>query len=446
MDIKVKPVIHVKKDEDCPGKPGILKPRCKTAAIICHGMGQQVKFETLSFVSDIISNYGQEKDNVREADVRLIYHDNSKIPRAELTISDDEGNDRDIHLYEIYWASVTEGRVNAWHTLAFLIRSSRSAIWFSLKGSFERRIFGSKKKLPVKHYTSILVFIFLILLLALSLLYFAGIYISVVSIAAWIYGITSGFIVMPLFRIFPASFFDLIENNYNIFLIINLIAALFLLKGKSILKQYVGDVVAYVSSFRLSKFALIRAEIQKHAFDLARFVYCLKKEGGENIYEYDRIIFIGHSLGSLIAYDTLNAIINEFMATDGNSPAADRTKLLLTFGSPLDKTAFIFRNQKDNLPVREALAEATQPMIQNYKYRPEEWINIYSNLDIISGYLDYYDDPHMKEDSPEGKKYWSKKIKNIKDWSCWIPFAAHNQYWKSKVLAESIMKALKKTN
>ena len=118
---------------------------------------------------------------------------------------------------------------------------------------------------------------------------------------------------------------------------------------------------------------------------------------------------------------------------------------MLTLGSPLDKTAFIFRTQKDNLPVREGLAEATQPLIHNYKYRPDEWINIYSNLDIISGYIDYYDDPDMKEDSPEGKKYWSRKVKNIIDWSCWIPLAAHNQYLKSTLLSDTLMKVLKKT-
>ena len=32
-------------------------------------------------------------------------------------------------------------------------------------------------------------------------------------------------------------------------------------------------------------------------------------------------------------------------------------------------------------------------MIQDYAYRPKQWINIYSPWDIISGYLDLYDLP-----------------------------------------------------
>ena len=44
----------------------------------------------------------------------------------------------------------------------------------------------------------------------------------------------------------------------------------------------------------------------------------------------------------------------------------DRTKLLLTFGSPLDKTAFVFATRGDASEARGRLAEARQPLIKSY--------------------------------------------------------------------------------
>jgi hypothetical protein len=73
---------------------------------------------------------------------------------------------------------------------------------------------------------------------------------------------------------------------------------------------------------------------------------------------------VGRSLGSVVAYDTLNGLLNEDVSR------STRTQLLLTFGSPLDKTAFLFRAQSEFSDVREALAAATQPLIVDYALRP----------------------------------------------------------------------------
>ena len=102
----------------------------------------------------------------------------------------------------------------------------------------------------------------------------------------------------------------------------------------------------------------------------------------------------------MLAYDTLNAAIN----LDLTSPlkerrdVAGRTTRLITFGSPLDKTAFLFRNQSNHVkdPLREQMACAFQPLILDYegiRKKPGFWINLWSPMDIISGSLDYYDAP-----------------------------------------------------
>jgi len=59
------------------------------------------------------------------------------------------------------------------------------------------------------------------------------------------------------------------------------------------------------------------------------------------------VVWVGHSLGSVVVYDALNALLtDDALAKDDNKVRAiARTRLLLTFGSPLDKIAFIFAAQ-----------------------------------------------------------------------------------------------------
>src|SRR6185436_4272746 len=99
---------------------------------------------------------------------------------------------------------------------------------------------------------------------------------------------------------------------------------------------------------------------------------------------YDQVVVVGHSLGSVIAYDTLNGVISHDAIKNqepGQKPwnTVEKTKLLLTFGSPLDKTAFIFRAQVDENPTREALAASKQPLLEEqHRYRPAFWVNVWS--------------------------------------------------------------------
>ena len=90
---------------------------------------------------------------------------------------------------------------------------------------------------------------------------------------------------------------------------------------------------------------------------------------------YDNIIVVGHSLGSVISYDVLNHMLvdDEIARTAGHSEqilqVQERTKLLLTFGSPLDKTAFLFRIKGGTDELREAAAANWQPLIRVWQHR-----------------------------------------------------------------------------
>lgn len=199
------------------------------------------------------------------------------------------------------------------------------------------------------------------------------------------------------------------------------------------LVQYVGDVAAYVSAHTVDRFAEVRQRIKDAVGARARAVYAAAGDAA-----YDGVILVGHSLGSVVTYDVLNRLINEDeLHRPVNGPVyevARRTRLLLTFGSPLDKTAFLFATQTRRMSVaREALATTTQPLIQDYAFRTMRWVNIYSPWDIISGALNYYDAPDTPV--PPG-------IDNKADPDATTLLAAHTEYWGNRLLRRTLAAAL----
>jgi pimeloyl-ACP methyl ester carboxylesterase len=194
---------------------------------------------------------------------------------------------------------------------------------------------------------------------------------------------------------------------------------------RSFLIQYAGDVAAYVQPQVVDRFHEIRQAIKNTVWRTARAVYSAT--------EYDEIILVGHSLGSVVVYDALNRMLVDRALGGGLAPeVASRTRLLLTFGSPLDKTAFIFSTQGAGTEAREALAASVQPLIERELLRPR-WVNIYSRWDIISGGLDYYDRPDRSNRNP---------VENIKDASASTLLAAHVEYWRNPILFKTIIDAL----
>ena len=199
------------------------------------------------------------------------------------------------------------------------------------------------------------------------------------------------------------------------------------------LRQYVGDVAIYVSSHKVSRFAATRRAIQDTCTRVARCIYEAREADGRTAL-YDRIVVVGHSLGSVVAYDTLNAILREDEATGLPLQADQRTAALITFGSPLDKTAYVFRSQQPGEhDIREALSSAYQPLVSDYRYRPRRWLNLHSWLDWISGSLDYYD-------SSPGAEGGTRRVENVCDMQATTPVIAHTEYWVGSTLARELWK------
>jgi hypothetical protein len=222
-----------------------------------------------------------------------------------------------------------------------------------------------------------------------------------------------------------------------------LAGASWFVRGK--LVQYVGDVAVYVTPQSLDRFAELRTKIKDVVSSVVCAVYRHGADGSAPA--YDRIAVVGHSLGSVAAYDALNAAINaDQLDAAGGWRVVPRTCLLLTFGSPLDKTAFIFQAQGHSTgETREALAAAVQPLIQDYAYRSFPWVNVWSPADIVSGELEYYDDTREKL-LGESEEAWkarlelreAHKVKNLADPGAVTPLAAHTQYWDNPMVFQQL--------
>ena len=196
---------------------------------------------------------------------------------------------------------------------------------------------------------------------------------------------------------------------------------------RELMIQFPGDVAAYISTHTLDRFQDIRTKIKDSVGKVAKAIY-----SGD---EYEGVVWVGHSLGSVVVYDALNALIMDDELAQQPARAVARTRLLVTFGSPLDKIAFIFASQWVRATEsREALAASFQPLILDYeRFRGIPWVNIWSPADIISGSLDFYDDPAKSN---------GREVRNLVDGRATTPLLAHVEYWDNRLLFEQIYAGL----
>jgi len=173
------------------------------------------------------------------------------------------------------------------------------------------------------------------------------------------------------------------ENAVTALIVAAFITIYLIVIAREILTQIIGDIAIYLSANGLGEFRKTRLDIQDTIFNVMKSVYGQRDAAGNLL--YDRVIVIGHSLGSIIAYDVLNRLINLEIIEEQELAVRKRTIMFLSTGSPLDKSAWIFQSQKlRTVTVREALGSAVQPLILRYKNRPPYWINVYSNEDPVS--------------------------------------------------------------
>jgi hypothetical protein len=487
----------------------------RVAIIVHHGMGQQVPYETIEGVANAIQTHaGEQPEAPVVRHVRLGVEGKDEVEpelvRAELRLKLEDDGVRehfDVHIYESYWAPLTEGQVTISDVIWFLLRAGWNGWLNTSCGTFQRWLFAQEHKFKLPKIW--LMFVLTLLVALITSLVFINAVLAAAA-ASHAIGSTSAFpsgpmlatltwdillldiaavaVVLGIFVFGRWSFLPsrivawvLIYGAAIVIIAAAVLMALHLEGGlwplmansgwfawvtknplevlalwiaellaaaavRWALIEYVGDITAYIAAYSVSKFWKLRQDIRDAAMKVTRAVYRAKTDKGDDFLYY-KIIVVGHSLGSVISYDTLNALLLESGNSDQPLHVSERTRMLLTFGSPLDKTAFLFRTLKDmHSEIREVGAAAVQPMIADYAYRPAEWVNLWARADIISGELDYYDPPTTKNArNPAAVVAVTanpKRINNVPDKQATTPLKAHVEYWKGNLLAAELWRAI----
>jgi hypothetical protein len=483
--------------EEAGGPP----PRPKIAVFAAHGMGQQIPFQTMDDIARGLLKVSQAGPQtvVRTRTVKLPSGGQQmNLQRIEFDTNDAQGQPVEVHVYEGYWAPLTQGKLSARDVITFLIDGILNGI---KKGGapFRRWLFGGMKEPQCSPGTTRRLVVFLLFLLSLLLFNAVigavalGRYVKIsmgrsaqwpsdtllpaistvitwFCVAALIYGLLL-FITM---RVKPkqspgqnkgwVAWNNVLWKLFFVLLFLTIVAGLAILVlivwerfwpgsfktvvgswpmvapgwwpivwaslfGISLFVrwfviQYVGDVAAYISPHKLDRFMDMRQKIRQWVADVAQAIYSAESAPGVPL--YDRIGIIGHSLGSVVVYDVLNRLMIEDELGARKLKVADRTRVLVTFGSPLDKVAYLFALQgHQTTDTREALAASVQPLIQSYPlFRGKlAWVNVHALHDIFAGALDFYDDTSDPNYQP------GMEVINEVDENAVLPLVAHTEYW-----------------
>ena len=220
--------------------------------------------------------------------------------------------------------------------------------------------------------------------------------------------------------------------------------------------EYAKDVPIYCLHNQRSKYSDIRENLLSGA--VGELIGLL-----ESPEDYKQIIVVGHSLGSVIAYDALNRIARDLSSS---SPSLDDTQAqnirgLVTFGSFLDMVAFFFEAEKhvpkENCIERQIAVErhcfrtpaarSESNPIDYSKLDKVKWVNFYhpddfvANQPLISYELDEND--QMLCNKKGGKageltrwEWLQYKIPFVKSWKRHMD--AHGSYWKDENMYQKI--------
>ena len=155
--------------------------------------------------------------------------------------------------------------------------------------------------------------------------------------------------------------------------------------------------------------------------------------GGESL-TFQRVVWVAHSLGTVISYNVLSALFQKAAALDLAGDVEQKQGIALfrsaltrfvTMGSPLDKVAFLYK-QESLRPWpwpeegRRAMLKGGEFLNSKDPSTTEWWVNFYHVFDPVSGALQ---SPFICGNQPPS---------NLHIRSGWIPGLAHIAYWKDR--------------
>lgn len=373
-----------------------------TAFVVIHGIGEQSPFETLDAFASNITEYFKKQGALPKLR-HLIERRRSANgkPWEESYVRIDLARHSPIDVHEFYWAYVTEEEISVPEVWRWVEQTLAATKTFYREN--EDLYLKFKERRGSRHF---------------SLGWVAWLLrISTILYPLWM----AGKLLLKLSGIFSRATW------------ISSILSWLGQKTRWVIVGYLGDIAIYTTTDEKSKYYRIRQEILEESQALLEEVL--------NNPQYDRVIVAGHSLGSVIAYDTLNRINIKANLPDGRKLPIAKLSGLVTFGSPLDKIAFFFRHHtpKNEYVRRQILdhlhsfkakrldaQKNTEPVSDPLKPKLDAipWINFYSRKDPVSGHLDFYkinEEDNIALDLPQS---WG---------------VAHTGYWTSDKFYEDIV-------
>jgi len=120
--------------------------------LVFHGMGQQIRFETIDTLARALRAAAGGEPPVACAIVNL---GDQQLGRASLRLPDGTPAMREVHIYEAYWAPETQGQVSLVETTAFLWDGAWRGIRHCLtrdggRLGFQRWLFGGLQHFEVR--------------------------------------------------------------------------------------------------------------------------------------------------------------------------------------------------------------------------------------------------------------------------------------------------------
>jgi hypothetical protein len=167
----------------------------------------------------------------------------------------------------------------------------------------------------------------------------------------------------------------------------------------------IGDLAVYLGSDTLSTNFVARSQILEECTQTVRGLLGSQLDlvPDHTPTCYDRVILAAHSLGSVIAYDTLNDLIAQNLGSLTPDQSLQHISALFTFGCPLNKVYYFFRARTS--PKTYVLNEILN-VLHNFRLRnppsPEilpspdpfhpnfKWLNAWCPMDVISGRMLFY--------------------------------------------------------
>ncbi len=364
-----------------------------TAIVVIHGIGEQNPFDTLDdFARHLAEEYGAQGYAVQPLHLFAQRKGNGgewTEHYIRLALAKD-GAERLVDLHEYYWAHKTEEKISLAEVVEWMKRAVAEAAEDSAIPPELVKKYGEHGGLCFKEIA-----------LPLKLLIWA-------SRFRWL---------LPVFiRNFLEKLFSFFARYTGYYIV-----------------GYVGDVAIYTTMDEKSRHYGVRQDILAGGMELMEGVLA---DGCQ------KVVVAGHSLGSVIAYDLLNRLNIRSHAV---SLPLGKIAGLVTFGSPLDKIAYVFNEKVGKEQwIKGQIIEhlhsfKTHPLLKD-RYRPVvkspftarlddvTWLNYYIKQDKVSDFLVFYD-------IPEGN-------------NCPLafegdnPINAHLDYWSNRAFYRDFMKKL----